>query len=783
MTRGRSVPGAVVIAVGAGLLIYGLWPRVGLPSVGVPGDAPFPGVWRWFFAVWLPLLFPVYTLVHARLATRGEAPGQVAVATRRGLLWDRRTYAGLPVFLGLLLAWKWLPDWRLAFGAVFVGLLFLKTAGLVLTLYRVFALAPDADGQAEDAPILPRKLFLAAFLLYAFLAPYVVTAVSTTGDEHLYLLTTVSVYTDHDLDITNNVERRDWEKFYWGRPSPSEWQTQFVAFPALLLPGYAVAARVIPGYPLAGRLGATLTIAFVAAFLGVQLYRLCRELGASRPAAFWAWLVVVVTPPILVNASHLYPDLPAALVAVVGMRGLLHIPGRSWSGMGWLVAAAASLALLKIRFMALGIGLVLSGLARLTTRRVGLGVALIVGLVGPVLFLSWLDPWWLWSIQERLFGRYGYLTLRSAVASLRRWDWRMTEALVGMLADQEFGLFYYGPHWALALIGVVLLWRRSRATALLLLGAPSLYLVVLAQQRWMQWDAGWTPPPRFILSVAPLLVPFIAETFERGRGRLLAAVNTVWLVWCGVIAFVLAVIPFWRYNGLTGRSTLLQVLGQRLGLDLARFLPSVRVPNPWTWTLLAVAGLGLVAACVLGLRRRDPGAVGWGIGAVVLSPIRAVGLVVALALVWLAAAALVPTAFLEAVAMRHSSGIQFGSYTWDPNVWVMKRNGEISERIVTWPGQTEISIVAGGFMQNGSGGQMTLLLDGQPVRTWVLEAGRGQWTTRTYVATARTAFGRPLLSLRFTDLADQHPSPQGLVTQHALVGQIRLRRVAPGSPG
>lgn len=783
MRRARSFLGAAVIAAGAGLLIHSLWPRVGLPSLGVPGDAPFPGLWRWFFAVWLPLLFPVYTAVHARLATWGGGGGLAAAAIHRGRVWDRRSYAALLVFLGLLLGWKWLPDWRLVFGAVFVGVLFLKTIGLALTLYRALALAPGADGPAVDPPILPRQLFLAAFLLYAFLAPYVVTAVSTTGDEHVYLLTTVSMLADGDLSVANNLEQRDWQRFYWGRVSPSEWQGQFPVFPAILLPGYALAALVLPAYPLAGRLGATLTIALVAALLGVQAYRLCRELGASRRAAFWAWLVVALTPPILVNASHLYPDLPAALVAIVAVRVLLRIPERPWAGLALEMAAAAALTFLKVRYLGLGIGLLLAGAARLATQRVGLGLSLLVGLVGPVLYLSWLDPPWLWSIQERLLGGYGYLTLRSALASLWRWDWRMTEAVMGILADQEFGLFYYGPHWILAVVGVALRWRRAPTTTLLLLGVAGLYVMVLAQQRWMQWDAGWTPPPRFVLVVAPLLSPFIAETFERGRGRFLAAVNTVSLTWCAGVAFVLAVVPFWRYNGLSGRSTLLQVLGHRLELDVARFLPSVRVPNPWTWRVLAVAGVVLMVGCVLGLRRRDPDGGGWGIGATVLSPVRAVGLVAALALAWLAAAALVPTAFLEGVAMRHSSGIQFGSYTWDPNLWVMKRNGEVAERIVTWPGRTEISIVAGGFMQNGGGGQMTLLLDGQPVRTWVLEAGRDQWVTRTYVATTRTAFGRPMLSLRFTDLADRHPSPQGPVTQHAFVGQIRLRRSAAGDPG
>ena len=51
-------------------------------------------------------------------------------------------------------------------------------------------------------------LFWIAFLFYAFLTAYVVTALSTAGDEHLYLLDTQSLYADWDLDIRNNVAQR-----------------------------------------------------------------------------------------------------------------------------------------------------------------------------------------------------------------------------------------------------------------------------------------------------------------------------------------------------------------------------------------------------------------------------------------------------------------------------------------------------------------------------------------------------------------------------------------------
>ena len=82
----------------------------------------------------------------------------------------------------------------------------------------------------DDPAALPRALFWTALLLYGFLAPYVITAVSTAGDEHIYLLNTVSLLTDRDVDITNNAAQGDYGAFYWGRATPDRWRGRFVGF-------------------------------------------------------------------------------------------------------------------------------------------------------------------------------------------------------------------------------------------------------------------------------------------------------------------------------------------------------------------------------------------------------------------------------------------------------------------------------------------------------------------------------------------------------------------------
>jgi hypothetical protein len=334
-------------------------------------------------------------------------------------------------------------------------------------------------------------------------------------------------------------------------------------------------------------------------------------------------------------------------------------------------------------------------------------------------------------------------------------------------------------------IGIPGLWRRHREATLGLLWLFGGYALVVIKYRWMQWDAGWTPPPRFILAAVPLLVPFLAEGFQRLRGPGLAAVHTLWLVWGAAVTWCLALVPFWRYNGLTGRSTLLRLAGAALGLDFARFLPSLRDPTAWTWAVLGAGGL-LLAVVTARAARRPPATprpdVGWGVGALLLRPGPAVGLVVGVALAWLVAAVAVPTWSIEAEAMSHTAGIQFGSYQWDDVLWVMQRDGEISERIVTWPGWTRIPVVAGGLSTTGVAPRMTLLLDDEVVGEWELEFGHVRswwertfamqgWLGRKYVAVARTRFGRPTLRLRIAQTLDQRDAGR---VQQAYVDRVML---------
>jgi len=85
--------------------------------------------------------------------------------------------------------------------------------------------------------------------------------------------------------------------------------------------------------------------------------------------------------------------------------------------------------------------------------------------------------------------------------------------LWGLLLSPGRGLFVYSPALLLAIVGGVAFCRRHRAEAALLL-AVSLTLIVF-YAKWWDWAGGYCWGPRFLLPIVPLLMPLVAEAWDR----------------------------------------------------------------------------------------------------------------------------------------------------------------------------------------------------------------------------------------------------------------------------
>src|SRR5207237_2278877 len=101
---------------------------------------------------------------------------------------------------------------------------------------------------AKPAPVPAWLLFAAGFPSDASLAARIPRPAGPQGDEPHYLVMAHSLWTDGDLDLTDEFEGQEYSAFFNGRlaphPSPSSprghlYSLHSPGLPLLILPGYA----------------------------------------------------------------------------------------------------------------------------------------------------------------------------------------------------------------------------------------------------------------------------------------------------------------------------------------------------------------------------------------------------------------------------------------------------------------------------------------------------------------------------------------------------------------
>jgi hypothetical protein len=179
------------------------------------------------------------------------------------------------------------------------------------------------------------------------------------GDEPHYVIKAISIAQDHDRDLADEYDDPWLMQQVYGATSlephafrfPGGHGLQSVHGPGLPLLMAPVAAVTHDSFWMRAEL--VVIAAIGAALLMLLLERVPFGVGWQRWAA---WAAVVLSAPIVIYASRLYPEIPAATV-VLGCALLLTRPA---PGPGSLAAAgtlAATLPWLNVRFLALTIAI------------------------------------------------------------------------------------------------------------------------------------------------------------------------------------------------------------------------------------------------------------------------------------------------------------------------------------------------------------------------------------------------------------------------------------------
>ncbi|MGD9902905.1 MAG: hypothetical protein AB7U83_05515 [Vicinamibacterales bacterium] len=428
-----------------------------------------------------------------------------------------RLAAAMAAAAGLLI-WartaQWACAWPLAVGlaplvapTVPGAWLYAGAGGAMAVAVCLVATLRSVPAPATLTAVRPRHHAVAAAAIAVAWLGGVAAAVAPhalTGDAPHYLTIARSLLRDGDVDLANDYDTRTYGDFYAGSLEPrhtntSPWGEQYPFH------GLGTAVLVAPAFAVWGVAGATATLVLLMAAGAAMCWLAAWELWRNAGAAWVGWAGLVLSAPFALQAAAIYPDGPAA-VAVAGVLWLLaRLQG----------ATPVSLA----AFAATGLGL--ATLPWLHAR-----LALPAGVLGlAVLVATWRgqpDRWtrMAWFLTVPVISLAGWVgaaqvmfgTWNPAAAILQRTapgGWAdLARGLVGLAADQEYGLLPAAPALAVAL------WAAPGfVRAFPLVGAATAVAsagVLLMSSLWVWWG-GDSAPARFLTVVLPALALWLAR--------------------------------------------------------------------------------------------------------------------------------------------------------------------------------------------------------------------------------------------------------------------------------
>ncbi len=750
------------------LAIASLWKLMDIPKTPDPSiwkGFPKDEVWRKFFSISIPLVYGLFTLAYIILSKLIPSSKKEDIAElycfRR---YDFLTYSLIPIFLLMMLLWRYLWDWYLFFGIFYLSVVFIKTTMLSKVIYRWIGFLDKENNfpQSPNNPPIPpllkggkgglRKkgagrdfirwgLFLTGFLLYASVSLWINYSIPPAGDEPHYLMITHSLLYDRDFDLKNNIEQEDHRRFSWVYfPMHSlmekDGRLYSIAYSILcflLIPGYALGS-LIPDYALGGRLGALLTINLMAAWLLLELFLFTLEISKSHKAAFISWAIAGFTSPVFFFSSQVYPEIAGAFVLLFTLRRLLN---RDFKLKGRLIIIAViALIFLKERFISIALTLPMLW-AFLSNRKKGLRMLKTgIGIIGPIIIIlggmlihkKFSDIEW---ILQHLIPERDILS-----------------ALAGLFFDQEFGLLFYSPLYAFGLIGIPWFLSRYRKEGLVIILPVLIYIFVIINFAGAHWFGGWALPSRLIVVITPLIGLIAGIMLSERRGLITAFLTRSLWIWSISIVFIMSLVTLWRYNSANGANILLGQTEELFSTRITRLFPSFVSPTPEGSIVFAGLLVFFIIASILILRQKpssissdldsssvinppSPPFSKGGMGGLrsfaggLLLLLLTGGLIIVLGRT-------LPTRQIEGENMRHTSGIQFRNA--EMNVWVLRERGILWDYVVL-PDRRDVyaRILAAGQCNTGESPHIVVRIEDKMIGEMDIPFASDSWQDFDYV--------------------------------------------------
>ncbi len=455
----------------------------------------------------------------------------------------------LPIFLRVHL-----PDphdfaWRkiqILFGLMWVSHLFLYSGWL---LWKSRNLSRKVS-----------TTFLTVALFLFFGLTLWTTQCDTSGDEPHYLLMATSLAHDGDLDLANNYQNQDYQAFYQRGILEPQGLEHIVDGKDYSHHPLGPVLAILPGFLLAGRLGAALTMAVLAALALFLTLKVLEETGALHPPLQIVGAVGLYGSPLLLFSGLIFPEIPTACLMAAALYLFIR---KRWASLGFCVGLLLWMHNRNVLLVLPWLVLAGASLWRLKKDRKPLFVRFAFGFLAPVVGLA--------LYFHSIYGVWTPLGAHNeSFFSLFPLN-RFFIGFFGLALDQECGLWFHFPVFALVPAG---LWLIFQSKSPMKAGVPLLFLFYYLAMSFYE-NIGETPAARFMAGVTPLLLILIYPVVEKALKREYWNYGTLFLAAVGgAVNWILAAVPWMRYNKLEGENWILKIIGGILHLPLTHWEPS-----------------------------------------------------------------------------------------------------------------------------------------------------------------------------------------------------------------
>jgi hypothetical protein len=385
------------------------------------------------------------------------------------------------------------------------------------------------------------------------------TCCDLSGDEPHYLLMAQTLVRHGNLDLTEGYQNKTYEEFYHRGVLEPQGLEHVIDGKRYSHHPLGPVLLILPGFYLLGRLGAALTMALLTALALYLSLRVLELTGAQARALRMVGTVGLFSCPFLLFAGLIFPEIPTACLMALVLYLVLQ---KRWLGLGlalggflWMHNRNVLLVIPILVGLAVEIGKHPEG-------RIQKAIRLAAGFAVPVLLLVW--------YFHAIYGVWTPLGAHNeSFTSLFQWS-RFGVGFLGLALDQECGLWFYFPIFATAVAGGLILWHSKNPLRHWVVGVFLFYYLFMSFYE----NLGLTPGTRYMVGVTPLLLFMLCSAFEKLRFNWWEVLTLISFL-CGVLVnWVLAVVPWMRYNKLEGENMMLKILGNIVHLPLTAGEPA-----------------------------------------------------------------------------------------------------------------------------------------------------------------------------------------------------------------